>query len=346
MHNVTKIALIIAVACLLVGGILVTVSLVRTGLDFSSFQTSTLETRTYTPTEAFTDLYIDDRFCDIELRSSTDSSVRVVCTEDESCKHTVSVQSGTLRITVQDQRPWYAHIGIFMIRWHPKVVVYLPAQTYQSLYIKTLSGDIQLVDPLHVSEAELQTTSGDISARAEVQRKLIVQSTSGSIRLDRITCSSLEVETTSGDIDLLHMTATDSVSVGSTSGDVTLQTASLGAKFTCKTTSGEIELSDLSAESLSVKSTSGDIELRAVLIDGHAELQAVSGDIGLEHADAKTFWIKTTSGEVEGSLVTGKVFSVTSSSGRIRVPNSDTHAGLCEIKTTSGNVTITVDSAS
>ena len=61
----------------------------------------------------------------------------------------------------------------------------------------------------------------------------------------------------------------------------------------------------------------------------------------LDGCDAGHVIIETSSGNVKGSLRTGKQFKVKTGSGSVSVP-ADAAGGQCEIRTTSGNVSITV----
>jgi DUF4097 and DUF4098 domain-containing protein YvlB len=62
----------------------------------------------------------------------------------------------------------------------------------------------------------------------------------------------------------------------------------------------------------------------------------------LDAVDAETLILKATSGDVEGTLLSAKKFVTDTTSGEIRVPKSDESAGICEIKTVSGDVQIRV----
>ena len=63
--------------------------------------------------------------------------------------------------------------------------------------------------------------------------------------------------------------------------------------------------------------------------------------VPIHASDAGTINIKTGTGDVSGSLLSGKVFSVTSDTGNVKVPDTQS-GGLCEIHTNTGDINITV----
>lgn len=112
--------------------------------------------------------------------------------------------------------------------------------------------------------------------------------------------------------------------------------------LTVNTTSGDTELSDSYIQSLKVLSVSGEVSLERTTAAGAVTIDTSSGDVELERADAASLAITTTSGEVEGSLLTAKNFAVSSTVGRISVPNADPAAGPCTVTTTSGDIRLAV----
>lgn len=184
----------------------------------------------------------------------------------------------------------------------PKVVVYLPAGDYGALTVNTTSGDVESASQLNFSAASLTTVSGDIDLMGSV---------------------------------------TGAVNCTSTSGDIELRSPALGAVKT-NTTSGDTEITGALIQSLKAETVSGDVDLERTTASGAIEINTTSGDVDMESVDAASLNILTTSGEVEGSLLSGKNFSVSSTSGRVNVPASTPNAGACTVSTTSGSIRLTV----
>lgn len=178
------------------------------------------------------------------------------------------------------------------------VTVFLPERTYGSLSVRTVSGDAAVADGLSFSAASVTTTSGEISFHGRVERTLSIQSVSGDASLARTAADLLTVSTTSGDI----------------------------------------WLSEIDAGALDIVTTSGEASCQAVMVSGAARFETVSGDVWFYDSDAGTLRIKTVSGDVGASLLSPKAFSVSTTSGDVRVPPSDEKAGECTVKTTSGDI--------
>ena len=184
----------------------------------------------------------------------------------------------------------------------PTVIVYLPAGDYGSLTVNTTSGDVESSGQLNFATANLTTTSGDIEIAGSVTQSLVCNSTSGDVDISSPAAGAVQVNTTSGDV----------------------------------------ELTGVSAQSLSIHTNTGDADLERTVAAGAIEISTTTGDIELERSDAASLTLSTTSGDVEGSLLTGKTFSASSTSGRVSVPASTPGAGACNVSTTSGSIRLTV----
>ena len=90
------------------------------------------------------------------------------------------------------------------------------------------------------------------------------------------------------------------------------------------------------------KTVSGDIEMEDTLAKEKMTLSCTSGDIEFERIDAKTMELETISGDIEGTLLSVKHFVAKATSGDIDIPDSDSSAGKCSVKTTSGDIEIKI----
>lgn len=124
-------------------------------------------------------------------------------------------------------------------------------------------------------------------------------------------------------------------------GDITLESGFRFSDVIIHATTGDIHVSSLSCEKISIKVTTGDIDLRDVLTETMS-LKATTGDIKLSSCDGNQMDIRNTTGDVKGTLRTGKQFTAHATTGDVRVP-SDSGTGTCNIKTTTGNIEITVE---
>ena len=182
------------------------------------------------------------------------------------------------------------------------VIVYLPAGDYGALTVNTTSGDVESSGQLNFASANLTTTSGDIEIAGSVTQSLVCNSTSGDVEVNSPAAGAVQISTNTGDA----------------------------------------ELTGVSAQSLSIHTNTGDANLERTVAAGAIEISTTTGDIELERSDAASLTLSTTSGDVEGSLLTGKTFSASSTSGRVSVPASTPGAGACNVSTTSGSIRLTV----
>lgn len=320
MSKTAKKALIIAGACAAAGLILAFAAMALVGFDVEGLNTMKFETRTYEVRDSFQHIEIRDMDCDVRLLPAGGGQCRVVCTESDQIINTVEVEDGVLTVTRRDNRKWYGRMGIW---WSggADVTVYLPEREYESIVLKTVSGEIDVPEDFAFAAADVNTTSGDITFLARTSGGLNIQSTSGAITAGGAAGGPVRMTTTSGDVRLSDAAAEE---------------------LSVKTTSGEVFLSRVTARELEITTTSGEMELRFVRAEGSARLESVSGDVDLQDFDAADITVKTTSGDVDGSLLSPKAFEIHTTSGGVRVPPSDPSGGVCTVKTTSGDVEIEV----
>ena len=184
----------------------------------------------------------------------------------------------------------------------PTVIVYLPAGDYGSLTVNTTAGDIESAGQLNFASANLTSTAGDIDITGSVTQSLVCTTTTGDVEVNSPAAGAVQISTNTGDA----------------------------------------ELTGVSAQSLSVHTNTGDADLERTVAAGAIEISTTTGDIELERSDSASLTLSTTSGDVEGSLLTGKTFSASSTSGRVSVPASTPGAGACNVSTTSGSIRLTV----
>ena len=184
----------------------------------------------------------------------------------------------------------------------PTVIVYLPAGDYGSLTVNTTAGDIESAGQLNFASANLTSTAGDIDITGSVTQSLVCTTTTGDVEVNSPAAGAVQISTNTGDA----------------------------------------ELTGVSAQSLSIHTNTGDADLERPVAAGAIEISTTTGDIELERSDSASLTLSTTSGDVEGSLLTGKTFSASSTSGRVSVPASTPGAGACNVSTTSGSIRLTV----
>lgn len=148
-----------------------------------------------------------------------------------------------------------------------------------------------------------------------------IHSTTGAISISEdFTFHDAVITCTTGDIKF--KAATKNLTADTTTGDISAVNIQTDGQVALKTTTGEIKLQNVVCDTLSAKATTGDI----ILTD----------------CDGQNISIKTTTGDVKATFLTGKVYDVEVTTGDISVPAQDRTGGDCKVRTTTGDVTITV----
>ena len=280
MKRSTKIWLIAAGALIALGLIVFAVVMALSKWDFTKLSDVTLETNTYEISESFTDINIDCEVADISVMPSEDGACRVVCSEDEDAKHSVSVKDGVLTVTAAQEKAW--HENIHLIGSSTKITVCLP-------------------------EAELNTvkicsTTGGITVKGIKADELKLSATTGSITLSDSSCGSLSVCNETGGITIKDVKSASLVSKGST-GSTVLKNVIVGGKAEIERSTGDIELYRCDAESLDLETDTGDIT--ATLLSGKDfDADSSTGDVSVpDGSSGGKCRVRTGTGSIDIKLV-------------------------------------------
>ena len=115
----------------------------------------------------------------------------------------------------------------------------------------------------------------------------------------------------------------------------------IGNTFAWFTDSHSSGINTIHSGELDLEVSTGDVTLTDTIASGNLRAETTTGDVTLTRADAAALNLKTTSGAVTGTLRTPKIFYTDTTSGSVDVPRS-TEGGICEIKTTSGSIRMTI----
>ncbi len=300
MKTKTKVLFIVAITLILVGLLTVGTVFLVAGDHLTRINTMPLIDRTCAIEQPFCAIDINVTDSDIEILPSSTAKPYVVFREAENglVVHSLTVENQILKIKEVDQRHWIDRIGVFET---PKVKIYLPAASFDSLSICGSSTDVLIGSGCTFGSVAIDVVSGDVDFSADVRTECKITTTSGDVGLHGIEAKSVHCETTSGEVALSACNG-ELVFVKTTSGDVELDRVG-GQQLHTLTTSGDIVLFACDAQNLSLKTTSGDVEgsLTATKI---FSVKTTSGDIELPDAAATggSCEITTTSGDVEIEL--------------------------------------------
>ena len=314
MDKLILIPIIIGSVLLVTGGIFL-------GVGIANNKSTQSVTNTYELNDkVFTSLKFDLETADLEFVVSPNGEKKVVCEETNKHVHTVEVVENTLTVNAKDLRKWYETIFDFGIH-KQKVTVYLPGDSYDALTIKASTGNLKIPQGLVFENVDVNLSTGTLDFKADVHDALKVTASTGDLWISEASPKTLNIETHTGDQNLskIHV-----------DGEVHL-----------KASTGDVSLDDVTGKRLDVNTSTGRITLKDTIMVEDMQIKASTGRVTFDKSDAETLNIETSTGHVSGTLLTSKIFQVETSTGKVHVPQSTT-GGLCKIKTSTGNVDISV----
>ncbi len=210
------------------------------------------------------------------------------------------------------------------------------------LTTETVSGETVVRRPWseRAGEAHLGSRSGGVRLDGwnAPESLLTVETVSGNIVGDGLSCRTATLSSRSGDVTLTKIQTLAEAGFESVSGDVSVSGGAVGTRAAAKTQSGDVSVRDLRAEQLSVETVSGDARLQAV--NGTLTAKTISGDIDAVGVQSQAVSLGTVSGDARWAFAAPFSGSLagTTVSGDLTVTlwtNSDARV---EMSTTSGDL--------
>lgn len=319
MKKTTKVWVSIALALMLVGGIVFVVAMSAIGWDFNRLSTTKYETNRFAIEDSFQAISVDIDTADIRFVASEDGTAFVVCYEQEKVKHTVAVDGGVLKIGVNDTRKWYEHIGIQFTS--PMLTVYMPQGNYGAMNIKSKTGDVEIAKDFQFESVDVSESTGDVTSYASVSGSMKIKTDTGKIFVENLSANSLELSVSTGDVAVAGVTCVGDVNV--------------------RVSTGKTSISNLTCKNFLSSGSTGDIILKNVIATERFSIERSAGDVQLNGCDADEIYVKTDTGDVRGSLLTEKEFFAESDTGDVDVPKTNV-GGRCEIITDTGDIWIQI----
>jgi len=322
MRTGTKAWLIIAASLVLIGCVLFAGVMTTLQWDFLKLSTVAYETNIYEISEAFDGITVNSDTADILFSLSDDGKCRVECCEEENGKHSVTVEDGILVIRLIDERSLSDFIGYIGLNFaSPKITVYLPKAEYTSLFIREDTGDIGMPKDFMFRNVDISLSTGDVEFRASASEMIRIKTSTGDISVEDVSAGSLALTVSTGKVSAAGVNCDGDVTVGVSTGDAYLR--------------------DIACRNFVSGGSTGDIHLNHVIASENFSVSRSTGDVTLESSDAAGIFIKTDTGDIAGSLLTGKVFAVSTDTGDIDVPDT-AEGGRCEITTDTGDVKLKI----
>lgn len=334
MKASVKITLIVA-ACLIAAGLVITTTaLIASRFNHKQLLSAKLVDETIQVNGTFSDISVDSDSATVNIVRSTDGSCSVVFSdqEDANITHSAQIIDGELKIIRRDERI----VSVAFIA-SPKITVYLPGEMYDELDITTSSGNIDLAGGISYGKLELKASSGNIVLiDTNVNDDMDLSTSSGNIKVHKSRANSLSAHCSSGSLSLDDISCTDA-ELETASGRLSVANAQIARELDGQCHSGGIRLENVNCSSLDLESTSGTVRLEKLIASGNIKISSTSGSISLKGCDAAELDLSAKSGNITGSLLTPKIYVVTTGSGSTHLPEQMS-GGICRIKTTSGSV--------
>ena len=320
MSKQMKIWLIIAASVVLLGAIIFVGAMTFMGWDFTKVSTTKYEENTHNVDKEYKNILIVTDTADVSFVPSSDAKTTVACKENVKAKHSVSVKGDTLVIEMNDERKWYDYIGIDF-GTSSQIKVYIPSGEYGTLSVEDSTGDVKIPDNFKFKSVSVFGSIGNVECSAFVSGKVKVALSTGCISVKNTNVGALDLKVSTGNISLSKIECAGNI-------DAVVST-------------GDSVLTDVLCSNIHLKGTTGEVEMKKVIASGNISIERSTGDIEFDRCDADTLNLKTSTGDVEGSLLSDKVFVYETSTGDVELPKTTT-CGICEIKTSTGDIEIKI----
>ncbi len=319
MKKSAKIWLILAVSFIVIGCMIFGGVMTMLKWDFSKLSTVKYEENSYEFHGDIKDIQVLTDTASIEFIPSEGESVSVVCYEESNAKHTVTADDGALKIELSDRRKWYEHIGINV--GTPKVTVMLPKGEYGALSVKVSTGDVIVPGSFSFESIDISGSTGDISLLARAENDIKIKLSTGDISIEKISAESLDLSVSTGHITVADVTCSE--------------------KMCVNVSTGKTKISDVFCKSFVSEGSTGDVHLRNVVASEMLSVERSTGDVKFESCDGGEIFVKTSTGDVTGTILSEKVFVVSTDTGNVDIPET-TGSAKCKITTSTGDIEIEV----
>ena len=319
MKTTMKRVFLAGLALLVLGALISVAALASMKFDFHRLSTRKTVTNTHTPAGDFRDILVSVGTAKVSFLPAEDGKCTVVCVEQEGAEHVVAVSKGALSIQEVDTRKWYDHVGVGSEE--TSVTVYLPGKDYGSLILRTHTGDVAVPADFRFDSVQMTASTADVDFRAFVEGGVSIRTSTGEISLSGLQAESLDLTASTG-----HVQVKDSV-------------VKEGVKV--ETSTGRVGLTGLSCAEARVKTTTGDVSITRVLASGSFRAETDTGDVTFDRSDAPEISVETDTGDVTGTLLTPKIFTYDTDTGRVKLPASEP-GGRCELKSDTGDFELSI----
>ena len=337
MKKSLKISLITAGVLVFLGIALIIVAAVLTGGDLSKLGAAKYVTSVFDIDGEFDNISVNTGTANIKFVLSYENKCVVECFEEETRPHSVFVQDGTLKIKMEDNRKWYQ---IFVLDFQkPTLTISLPDDEYSALTINEDTGDIEIPRSFIFESIDIKSSTGNVKCDAYSRSSMSIVTSTGDISVDGLVARNINLTVSTGNIKVFQTTVCEDISINVSTGKTVIESVDCRNLITGGST-GNIDVINVHADIFDIERSTGDVTFKGSDAK-QLKVKTSTGDVTFSNSDAGQLNIETTTGDVTGSLKTEKIFYTETSTGRVEHPKT-TSGGICEIKTTSGDIIIEV----
>lgn len=276
MGKQTKVWLEIAVALLVIGCLILGGVMTIMEWDFSRLSTTEYEINEYTLEQSFQNIQITTDTADIIFVPTQQSDVMVTCHEHSNIHHTVTVNGDTLTIQTKDTRKWYEYIGINL--GSQSITVALPHAQYDTLWLRSTTGDIKIPGGYSFVNAQIITSTGDIDVANITADALTVAVTTGKASITDLKCKNFNSFGSTGDLLLKNVVATENFAIERDTGDVQFDGCDAG-DISVETDTGSVTGTLLSEKIFITESDTGRVNVPKTFTGGKCKISTDTGNI-------------------------------------------------------------------
>lgn len=289
---------------------------------FSNFATKeeVLE-KVYPISESFSNISVDVSSDNVSFLfvPSNDNSAVVYCPERDTLHYSVTVENNTLAVRLVDQRKWYDHISLFTPS--SSIQIRLPQEIYGNLMIRGSTSHIEIPKEFSFESVDISVSTGDVYCYASASEGMKIHGSTGSVRVEDVRIGNLDISLSTGCLTLSKVECAE---------DILLQIST-----------GKTLLKNISANNLTSTGDTGDLTIESGSITNLLSLDRSTGDVEFTDCSMGQGKIHTDTGDVTGTLLSPMIFSATTDTGSVKVPDTTT-GGICKITTDTGDIHITL----
>ncbi len=253
----TRIWIAIAIALIVIGAVIGGVSFAALDYDYKALNTADYVTTEFEIKEDFRNISLNADTEKIFFETSDNSTCKIVCYSDRKDRYHVGVSDDTLMLT--KDHIVKIHMGI--VTESPTITVYLPKDSYETLFVDADTGDVTLPENYSFDTVTVKLDTGKINMDCSV---------SGDISLS----------TDTGKIYLRNVETDGKLTIRTGTGDVTLEGCD-ASEVSIKTDTGDVTASFLTEKNITADSNTGKINIPQTSTGGTCEITTNTGNINV-----------------------------------------------------------------